>query len=116
MSKACSTLRDANQASCLPRAPRHSRTTVSSSLIRHRRVVDLDPATGRIRRLSQRLDTTYAALVDGHIDELNGWITEWAPSTSTQEVKARAAHGIYSQVGRSTTKSDGASRPCRIRC
>jgi hypothetical protein len=66
---------------------------VSSSLIRHRRVVDLGPATARILRLSQRLDTTYAALVDGHVDELNGWITAWAPSTSTQEVKALATHG-----------------------
>jgi hypothetical protein len=77
---------------------------VSSSLIRHRRVVDLGPATGRILRLSQRLDTTYAPLVEGHIDELNGWITAWAPSTPTQEVKALATRGIYSQVGRSTTK------------
>jgi hypothetical protein len=77
---------------------------VSSSLIRHRRVVDLDPATGRILRLSQRLDTTYAALVDGHIDELHGWITAWALSMPTQEVKAFARRGIYSQVGRSTTK------------
>jgi hypothetical protein len=66
--------------------------------------------------LSQRLETTYAALVDGHIDELHGWITAWALSTPTQEVKALATRGIYSQVGRSTTKSDGASRPCRIRC
>jgi hypothetical protein len=40
------------------------------------------------------------AFVDGHIDELHGWITAWAPLMPTQEIKALAMHEIYSQVGR----------------
>jgi hypothetical protein len=49
--------------------------------------------------LSQRLDTTCAAPVDGHIDELHGWITAWAPAEPTQGMKALAAQGIYSLLG-----------------
>src|SRR6478735_7008998 len=35
-------------------------------------------------RLSERLDTAYAALVDGLCDELNGWISAWAPQASPE--------------------------------
>ncbi|WP_066901946.1 TetR/AcrR family transcriptional regulator [Mycolicibacterium houstonense] len=49
--------------------------------------------------LSDRLDTAYAALVDGLCDELNGWISVWAPHTSSEQTKVLASLGIHSLLG-----------------
>ncbi|OLP03292.1 TetR family transcriptional regulator [Mycolicibacterium porcinum] len=49
--------------------------------------------------LSGRLDTAYAALVDGLCDELNGWINAWAPDKSPEQTKVLASLGINSLLG-----------------
>ncbi|MEX3651928.1 MULTISPECIES: TetR/AcrR family transcriptional regulator [Mycolicibacterium] len=49
--------------------------------------------------LSDRLDTAYAALVDGLCAELNGWIGAWAPNKSPDETRALASLGINSLLG-----------------
>lgn len=49
--------------------------------------------------LSDRLDTAYAALVDGLRDELNGWISAWAPDTPPDQTKVLASLGINSLLG-----------------
>lgn len=48
---------------------------------------------------SPRLDTAYAALVDGLNAELGEWISAWAPERSPQQVKVLAALGINSILG-----------------
>lgn len=49
--------------------------------------------------LSDRLDTAYAALVDGLCDELNGWIVAWAPTASNEQARMLALLGINSILG-----------------
>ncbi|MUL83048.1 MULTISPECIES: TetR/AcrR family transcriptional regulator [unclassified Mycolicibacterium] len=49
--------------------------------------------------LSERLDTAYAALVDGLCDELNGWISAWAPHASPGQTRVLASLGINSLLG-----------------
>jgi len=49
--------------------------------------------------LSQRLDTAYAALVDGLTDELRGWISAWAPAAAPERTKTLAAVGMNSLLG-----------------
>lgn len=49
--------------------------------------------------MSDRLDTAYAALVDGLCDELNGWINVWAPNRSSEETRVLASLGINSLLG-----------------
>lgn len=49
--------------------------------------------------LSDRLDTAYAALVDGLCDELNGWISAWVPHKSPEQTRALASLGIHSLLG-----------------
>lgn len=49
--------------------------------------------------LSERLDTAYAALVDGLCDELNGWITAWAPEASDKQTRVLASLAINSLLG-----------------
>lgn len=49
--------------------------------------------------LSERLDTAYAALVDGLRDELAGWIGAWAPQASVEQTNVLAAVGINSILG-----------------
>lgn len=48
---------------------------------------------------SERLDTAYAALVDGLTDELRGWIAAWAPGASVEQTGVLAALGINSLLG-----------------
>lgn len=48
---------------------------------------------------SARLDTAYAALVDGLNAELADWITAWAPRLTQQQCKVLAALGINSILG-----------------
>jgi AcrR family transcriptional regulator len=55
--------------------------------------------------LSERLDTAYAALVDGLTAELAGWIHSWKPSLAEPECATLAAVGVNSLLGmRLTTK------------
>ncbi|CRZ17363.1 TetR/AcrR family transcriptional regulator [Mycolicibacterium neworleansense] len=49
--------------------------------------------------LSDRLDTAYAALVDGLCDELHGWINVWVPDRSSDETRVLASLGINSLLG-----------------
>ncbi|MEN4478502.1 helix-turn-helix domain-containing protein [Mycolicibacterium cosmeticum] len=49
--------------------------------------------------LSDRLDTAYAALVDSLTDELDGWITVWAPNASPEQTKTLATLGVSSLLG-----------------
>ncbi len=49
--------------------------------------------------LSERLDSAYAALVDGLTDELTGWISAWAPRASPDQAKVLAAIGVNSLLG-----------------
>jgi AcrR family transcriptional regulator len=49
--------------------------------------------------LSERLDTAYAALIDGLTDELRGWITAWAPTAAPEQTHTLAAIGINSLLG-----------------
>ncbi|MCW1823566.1 TetR family transcriptional regulator [Mycolicibacterium conceptionense] len=49
--------------------------------------------------MSDRLDTAYAALVDGLCDELHGWINVWAPNRSSEETRVLASLGINSLLG-----------------
>ncbi|OBB32530.1 hypothetical protein A5792_02225 [Mycolicibacterium peregrinum] len=46
-----------------------------------------------------RLDTAFAALVDGLCDELNGWIVAWAPDASNEQARMLALLGINSPLG-----------------
>src|SRR5882724_3841415 len=48
---------------------------------------------------STRLDTAYAALVDGLNAELADWITAWAPTLTQQECEVLAALGLNSILG-----------------
>lgn len=48
---------------------------------------------------SARLDTAYAALVDGLNAELADWITAWAPNLAQPQCKVLAALGINSILG-----------------
>ena len=48
---------------------------------------------------SARLDTAYAALVDGLNAELADWITAWAPKLTQQECAVLAALGLNSILG-----------------
>jgi AcrR family transcriptional regulator len=48
---------------------------------------------------SSRLDTAYAALVDGLNSELADWITAWAPNVAAQQRTVLAALGINSLLG-----------------
>lgn len=67
--------------------------------------------------LSEHLDTAYAALIDGLCDELNGWISAWAPQVSRSQAKILAFLGVNSLLGerlaanhfrrQSTPASDG---------
>ncbi|QNJ94882.1 TetR/AcrR family transcriptional regulator [Mycolicibacterium fluoranthenivorans] len=49
--------------------------------------------------VSDRLDTAYAALVDGLTEELNGWIGAWAPDASPEQTKVTATLAINSLFG-----------------
>ncbi|MDH6197299.1 AcrR family transcriptional regulator [Mycobacterium frederiksbergense] len=49
--------------------------------------------------LSERLDTAYAALVDGLCDELNGWIGAWAPEVPSERTRVLASLGINGLLG-----------------
>lgn len=49
--------------------------------------------------LSERLDTAYAALVDGLTDELAGWISAWAPRASPDQPRVLASIGVNSLLG-----------------
>lgn len=48
---------------------------------------------------SARLDTAYAALVDGLNAELTDWITAWTPTWTRQECSILAALGLNSLMG-----------------
>ena len=48
---------------------------------------------------STRLDTAYAALVDGLNAELADWITAWAPNVTRQQRAVLAALGVNSLLG-----------------
>lgn len=48
---------------------------------------------------SARLDTTYAALVDGLNAELADWITAWAPTLTAQDRAVLAALGVNGILG-----------------
>lgn len=48
---------------------------------------------------SPRLDTAYAALVDGLNTELGEWIVAWTPGTSQQDCAVLAALGVNSILG-----------------
>lgn len=48
---------------------------------------------------SPRLDTAYAALVDGLIAELAEWIVVWAPTMPQQDRKVLATLGVNSILG-----------------
>lgn len=48
---------------------------------------------------SARLDTAYAALIDGLNAELVDWITTWAPNLTRHQRKVLAALGINSILG-----------------
>lgn len=49
--------------------------------------------------LSDRLDTAYAALVDGLTAELAGWIESWNPKLHRSEREILAAIGVNSLLG-----------------
>jgi hypothetical protein len=49
--------------------------------------------------LSARLDTAYAALIDGLTAELSEWITAWAPSMGKQDCAVVAALGVNGLLG-----------------
>ncbi|MHA3020985.1 TetR/AcrR family transcriptional regulator [Mycobacterium sp. BMJ-28] len=49
--------------------------------------------------LSDRLDTAYAALVDGLTHELDGWVAAWAPDAEPAQTRTLAALGINSLLG-----------------
>lgn len=49
--------------------------------------------------LSRRLDTAYAALVDGLIAELAEWIAVWAPTMPQQDRKVLATLGVNGILG-----------------
>lgn len=49
--------------------------------------------------LSERLDTAYAALVDGLCDEFAGWIGAWAPAARPEQIMVLASLGINSLLG-----------------
>ncbi|MUL67297.1 TetR family transcriptional regulator [Mycobacterium sp. CBMA 234] len=49
--------------------------------------------------LSEHLDTAYAALVDGLCDELNGWISAWAPHASVGQTRVLASLAVNGLLG-----------------
>jgi AcrR family transcriptional regulator len=49
--------------------------------------------------LSERLDTTYAALVDGLTAELAGWISAWNPDEAERTCAVLAALGVNGLLG-----------------
>jgi AcrR family transcriptional regulator len=49
--------------------------------------------------LSARLDTAYAALIDGLTAELSDWITAWGPRLTKQESATIAALGVNGLLG-----------------
>ncbi|PXX06293.1 TetR/AcrR family transcriptional regulator [Mycolicibacterium moriokaense] len=49
--------------------------------------------------LSPRLDTAYAALIDGLTAELADWITAWGPALSKQHCAVLAALGVNGILG-----------------
>lgn len=49
--------------------------------------------------LSERLDTAYAALVDGLTAELAGWIGAWSPEESERTCTVLATLGVNSLLG-----------------
>jgi hypothetical protein len=49
--------------------------------------------------LSARLDTAYAALVDGLTAELAGWIDTWGPQLTKRERTTVAAVGVNGLLG-----------------
>jgi AcrR family transcriptional regulator len=49
--------------------------------------------------LSERLDTAYAALVDGLTAELAGWIDTWGPQLTGNETPTLAALGVNALLG-----------------
>ena len=48
---------------------------------------------------SPRLDTAYAALVDGLNAELADWVTAWAPTLNPEQCRVLAALGLNSILG-----------------
>lgn len=51
---------------------------------------------------SDRLSTSYAALMDGLIAEMADWIAAWAPSMDDQQLKTVAAVAVNALVGHRT--------------
>jgi AcrR family transcriptional regulator len=49
--------------------------------------------------LSEHLDAAYAALVDGLLGELHGWIDAWAPGAAPEETEVLAALAINGLLG-----------------
>ena len=49
--------------------------------------------------LSERLDTAYAALFNTLTDELNGWITVWAPQASPEKAGVLATLAVNGLLG-----------------
>lgn len=49
--------------------------------------------------LSERLDTAYAALFNTLTDELNGWVTVWAPQASPDQTRVLATLGVNGLLG-----------------
>lgn len=49
--------------------------------------------------LSERLDTAYAALVDGLTAELAGWMSAWSPDESERTCTVLATLGVNSLLG-----------------
>lgn len=55
--------------------------------------------------LSDRLDTAYAALVDGLTAELAGWMETWNPNLPTKEREVLAALAVNSLLGACTASN-----------
>jgi AcrR family transcriptional regulator len=55
--------------------------------------------------LSERLDTAYAALVDGLTAELAGWISAWCPDEAERTCAVLAALGVNGLLGARFTTS-----------
>lgn len=54
---------------------------------------------------SPRLDTAYAALIDGLYAEVADWIKGWAPKITSQEARAIAAIGVDALLGKRATNT-----------
>jgi AcrR family transcriptional regulator len=54
---------------------------------------------------SPRLNTAYAALIDGLHAEVADWIKGWAPKIADQEARAIAAIGVDALLGKRATKT-----------